>query len=123
MYRWHGYPAYPPHFGNGYGPFYTPYNSQQNGANGAVPPYPAYYNQAGPHQSGGLLPMNSDSFLKGALIGAAAAYILTNENVQHSMIKGTVKAWSLLQGGVEEMKERFRDAEAEIMAEQADEDV
>jgi FtsZ-binding cell division protein ZapB len=51
------------------------------------------------------------------LIGAAAAYILTDENVQRTAIKGAVKAWSLLQGGVEELKERFRAAKAEIRPE------
>ena len=59
----------------------------------------------------------SDRFLKGLLIGAAAAYILTNESVQRTAIKGAVKAWSLMQGGVEEIKERFHDAEAELRAE------
>jgi hypothetical protein len=58
-------------------------------------------------------------FLKGALVGALAAYLLTNDNVQQAVINGSVKAWSLLQGGVEEMKERFRDAEAELHAQQA----
>jgi hypothetical protein len=59
----------------------------------------------------------NERFFKGLLIGAAAAYLLTNENVQRTAIKGAVKAWSLLQGGVEELKERFHDAEAEIRAE------
>lgn len=60
---------------------------------------------------------SNDRFLKGLLIGAAAAYLLTNESVQRTAIKGAVKAWSLLQGGVEELKERFQDAEAEVRAE------
>jgi len=55
-------------------------------------------------------------FLKGAAIGAAVAYLLTNEKVQQSAIKKSVKAWTLMQGGIEEIKERFRDAEAEIQA-------
>lgn len=62
---------------------------------------------------------SNDRFLKGLLIGAAAAYILTNESVQRAAIKGAVKAWSMLQGGVEEIKERFQDAEAEIRAGEA----
>lgn len=56
-------------------------------------------------------------FIKGALVGAAAAYLLSNESVQQNAIKAAVKAWSMLQGGIEEMKERFRDAEAELHAE------
>ncbi len=90
------YPAYPA---------YSPYGG-----------YPAYGTQY--QQSSSLLPR--DRFLKGLLIGAAATYLLTNESVQRSVIKGTVKAWSLLQGGVEELKERFHDAEAEVRAESAE---
>jgi hypothetical protein len=62
----------------------------------------------------------NDRFLKGLQIGAAAAYLLTNETVQRTAIKGVVKAWSLLQGGVEELTERFHDAEAEIRAEKGE---
>lgn len=118
MYRWHGYPPHYPYQGPYYGANYGPqYGNGYAQPNGQQVSYPAQAEAEAP--SGGLLPLSSDSFIKGALIGAAAAYILTNENVQHSMIKGSVKAWSLLQGGVEEIKERFRDAEAEIMAEQS----
>lgn len=62
----------------------------------------------------------NDRFLKGVLIGAAAAYVLTNEKIQHAAIKSVVKAWTLMQGGVEELKERFQDAEAEVRAQAAD---
>jgi translation initiation factor 2 alpha subunit (eIF-2alpha) len=37
--------------------------------------------------------------------------------VQKNAIKSLVKLWSLFQGGVEEIKERFKDAEAEIKTE------
>ena len=63
-----------------------------------------------------VLGISSSSLMKGVLVGAVAAYVLTNENVQQSVIKTAVKAWALMQGGVEEMKERFRDAEAELHA-------
>jgi len=76
--------------------------------------YPRYAPQFQPAQNSSLF---NDRFFKGLLIGAAAAYLLTNESVQRTAIKGAVKAWSLLQGGVEELKERFHDAEAEIRAE------
>lgn len=59
---------------------------------------------------------STSRFVKGALAGALIAYILTNENVQQSAIKTAVRAWSFMQGGVEEMKEKFRDAEAELHA-------
>ena len=76
-----------------------------------------YMPQYPQQQSSSLL---NERFFKGLLIGAAAAYLLTNENVQRTAIKGAVKAWSLLQGGVEELKERFHDAEAEIRTETAE---
>lgn len=60
-------------------------------------------------------------FLKGAVAGTAVAYLLSNENVQHAVIKTSVKAWMMLQGGVEELKERFKDAEAEIVAVETEE--
>lgn len=64
--------------------------------------------------------MGNDRFMRGLLIGAAAAYLLTNEDVQRTVIKSAVKVWSSVQGGIEEAKERFRDAEAEIQAAVAD---
>lgn len=118
MYRWHRYPPYPCYYGNGYGQAGYGYGPNAMPAPMPLQPQPQASTKAG----GGLIPYTSSSFLTGALIGVAAAYILTNENVQHSMIKGTVKAWHLLQGGVEEVKERFQDAEAELMAEQAAEE-
>lgn len=71
-----------------------------------------------PHpQRHGVFGFANERFFKGLLIGGAAAYLLTNEDVQRTAIKGAVKAWALLHGGVEELKERFHDAEAEIRAE------
>jgi hypothetical protein len=61
-----------------------------------------------------LLNFGNDRFLKGLLIGAAATYLLTNESVQRTAIKAVVQVWSTLQGGIEEAKERFHDAEAEL---------
>lgn len=85
------------------------------------PAYPAYYPQQAMPAPAPQASFLNERFVKGLLIGAAAAYILTNENVQRTAIKSAVKAWSLLQGGVEELKERFQDAEAEIRAEAGDE--
>lgn len=58
----------------------------------------------------------SGRFLQGLLIGGVAAYLLSNEQVQQSVIRSAVRVWSTVQGGMEEMKERFRDAEAELHA-------
>lgn len=86
------------------------------------PGYPAYAPYYPPPAATTAAPsFLNERFIKGTLIGAAAAYLLTNENVQRAAIKGAVKAWSLLQGGVEELKERFQDAEAEIRAEAGNE--
>ena len=121
MYKWYGH-----HPRAGYG---HPYCAATHMPQQPYPvDYEAYYAQmagqaydpaqAAQNNSSGT-PWTSDKFIRGALIGAAAAYVLTNENVQHSVIKGTVKAWNMVQCGVEEVKERFRDAEAEILAEEA----
>ena len=82
-----------------------------HGDSAQVPAYQALPPRA-QSSSGSILPR--DRFLKGLLIGAAATYLLTNEQVQRTAIKGVVQAWSLLQGGLEEIKERFGDAQAEL---------
>ncbi|AFL73346.1 hypothetical protein [Thiocystis violascens] len=76
--------------------------------------YPVYYQQQQQQPVRSLLSMPNDRFVKGLLIGAAVTYLVTNEQVQRTLIKGVVKTWSLLQGGVEEVKERFGDAAAEL---------
>ncbi|TLD87895.1 YtxH domain-containing protein [Helicobacter sp. MIT 05-5294] len=53
-------------------------------------------------------------FLKGALIGAVATFILTNENAQRAIFKGFAKVSSLFESGIEELKERYEDAKAEV---------
>ena len=117
------HPHYPPPY------WYAP--PPQAGA-----PYPGYPPHPGAYMPPGTMTMPTQvpvappanpsmmgsSFVKGALIGAVAAYLLTNETVQQGVIKTAVKSWSMLQGGVEEMKERFRDAEAELHAADFEED-
>lgn len=58
-------------------------------------------------------------FVIGLLVGAGVAYLLTNEAAQQAAIRSAVRGWHLVRGGVEELKERFRDAEAELQAGQA----
>lgn len=53
-------------------------------------------------------------FLKGALIGAVATFILTNEDAQRAIFKGFAKITSLFESGIEELKERYEDAKAEV---------
>jgi len=93
--------GYWPQWGYPYGPAW--------GAGPGVAPPPA--------AQGSLF--TNPRFIRGALVGAAAVYLLSNENVQHAAIRSLVRVRSLVQGGVEEMKERFRDAEAELHASQA----
>jgi hypothetical protein len=78
--------------------------------------------QAPASSSSSFFNLGNDRFLKGLLIGAAAAYLLTNESVQRTAIKGVVKLWGGIQGGVEEIKERFHDAEAELQASESHKD-
>ncbi len=72
------------------------------------------------HHDGGLgsfFNFRDERFVKGAITGAALTFLLTSDTVQKNAIKSLVKLWSLFQGGVEEIKERFKDAEAEIKTE------
>lgn len=52
--------------------------------------------------------------LKGALIGAVATFILTNEDAQKAIFKNFAKLSSLFEVGIEELKERYEDAKAEV---------
>lgn len=95
--------GYPPNYGNAYP--------------GAYPvAYPGTFAAGQYQQQTPFFNFSNERFVKGMLIGAAAAYLLTNESVQRSVIKGAVKAWSMVQGGAAELKERFHDAEAELRA-------
>lgn len=78
--------------------------------------HPMPQNLTAHHTQAPLFNFNNDRFMKGLMIGAAAAYLLHNESVQRSAIKGAVNLWGSVQGSVEELKERFRDAEAELHA-------
>ena len=66
-------------------------------------------------------PLPNDSsatadFIKGALIGAAVTYLLTNEKVQDALFKTAAKTSGMFQAGMEEVKERYEDAKAEAAA-------
>ncbi|XPV69526.1 MAG: YtxH domain-containing protein [Halarcobacter sp.] len=57
---------------------------------------------------------NNADFIKGALIGAAATYLLTNKNAQQTIMKAFSKGNELFQAGMEELKERYEDAKAQM---------
>lgn len=64
----------------------------------------------------GRYPVNAD-FVRGMAIGAAVTYVLTNETVQKAIFRGIAGIVGTVQGGIEEIKERYNDAEAELHAE------
>lgn len=70
---------------------------------------------------GGLTSMlpakRSEQFLLGAAIGAAAAYLLSDQELRGQLIKSGIKLYSNLMGGVAEMKEQVADLQAEVEAE------
>ena len=126
--QWHVPPA-PPGYPLGQQQVSAPYPGAQmppqafyGAAPGTMPMQPMQPPQAVPEAQNGNGSLVSSNFVKGALIGAVAAYLLTNDSVQQGVIKAAVKSWSMVQGGVEEMKERFRDAEAELHAANMDQE-
>lgn len=61
----------------------------------------------------------SEQFLVGALIGAAAAYVLSDEELRGKLIKSGLALYGNLTGGLAEMKEQVADLQAELQAGQA----
>jgi hypothetical protein len=93
-------------------PYYLPINNNN---------YNPYIQNDAMHYSPPSLPIEkkssaSSDFVKGALIGAAVTYLLTNNNVQNALFKTVAKTSHLFQMGMEEVKERFEDAKAEVAA-------
>lgn len=103
----------------------NPYINQGQNTNNPIQTNP-YINQGinnqmqEPNQT---LPQNdkNDSFIngdfvKGALIGAGVAYLLTNKTTQQAIFNGFSKGSELVQAGIEELKERMEDAKAQMEA-------
>lgn len=68
----------------------------------------------------GLLPSGrKEQFLLGALLGAAAAYVLSDEELRGKLIKAGLRLYTGMAGGLEEMKEQVADLKAEVAAEQS----
>ena len=103
-------------------------NSSMNTATGANPyiSHPSAFMADGFGQPGSTdyMQQNSslfgssttDQFVKGAAVGAVAALLLSNESVQKFTMGSLAKVWTMLQGGMEELKEKFEDAKAELDA-------
>ena len=61
---------------------------------------------------------SNGDFIKGALLGAAVTYLLTNKNAQESIFKAFGKGSELFSAGIEELKERYEDTKAQMQAKQ-----
>ncbi len=80
---------------------------------------------AAPGMNGGFLhnlqglvgSRNNEQFIVGALIGAAAVYVLGDEEMRAKLMKGMMKLYAGIAGGIEEMKEQMADLKAEVAAE------
>jgi hypothetical protein len=57
-----------------------------------------------------LLDFDDKDFWKGALVGAAAVLLLTNENVQRALFRGAVKGRDAVEEGVGKVKDKVRAA-------------
>jgi len=69
--------------------------------------------QANPVSNSGF---SNGDFVKGALIGAAVTYLLTNKDAQKTIMKAASKGSEFFQAGMEEIKERYEDARAQMEA-------
>lgn len=65
------------------------------------------------------LDATSSTFWKGAVLGAGVALLVTNEAVQKAVVKTVSKGMAAASAGVEELKEKYEDAKAEVDAEAA----
>ncbi|MDR3212962.1 MAG: hypothetical protein LBT71_03445 [Azoarcus sp.] len=61
----------------------------------------------------------SEQFLIGAAVGAAAVYVLSNEELRGKVLKGGIALYSSLAGGFAELREQVADLKAEAEAEKA----
>lgn len=58
----------------------------------------------------------NEQFLLGALVGAAAAYVLSDEELRGKLMKSGISLYSSLAGGYAEFKEQMADMQAEVDA-------
>lgn len=59
----------------------------------------------------------NEQFMLGALLGAAAIYVLGDEKLRGKIIKSGMNLYASVIGGLEEMKEQAADIRAELEAE------
>ena len=68
---------------------------------------------APPSALGSWFDYSNSSYIKGLVVGTSVTLLVTNPTVQTAVAKSAVAAWTAVVGGVEEIKERIRDAKAE----------
>lgn len=59
----------------------------------------------------------AEQFLLGAVLGAAAAYVLSDEELRGKLMKSGINLYTNLMGGYAEFKEQMADLQAEAEAE------
>lgn len=62
----------------------------------------------------GWFAFSDPGYIKGLVLGAGLAYLLTNPNVQRAIVKGSVSLLAAVQGGFEEVKEQIQDIKCEM---------
>ncbi|MGB0126458.1 MAG: YtxH domain-containing protein [Rhodocyclaceae bacterium] len=130
-YYWPGYgqpvppaPGYPPQFASPYPPGYAPDMASAAMGQQARGPNMAQVMQEIANGGNGLssltklLDFDDKDFWKGALVGAAAVLLLTNDSVQRALFRGAVKGRDAVQDGVdgikqgaEKVKQKVREAQ------------
>ncbi len=109
--------------------YQTPTQSQQNTVDLAAASEPKVYavpqndsvQQTLPATASFLgLNIGSATFWKGAALGAGVVLLVTSETVQKAVVKTISRGMAAASVGVEELKEKFEDAKAEVEAEAMD---
>ncbi|MDR1463023.1 MAG: YtxH domain-containing protein [Azoarcus sp.] len=85
-----------------------------NSANAAAP---GFFSEMGAW----LRKRPSEQFLVGAVLGAAAVYVLSNEELRAKILKGGIELYGSVAGGLAELREQMADIKAEIEVEKTGE--
>jgi hypothetical protein len=118
----HGYAPYDEAaaYGPGYGSAYGYGGGFRHPRNGYGPGNyaPGGFNRDFLREMPSLFPsQHTDQFLLGLLLGAGAAWVLSDEEIRGKLIKSVMKVYAGVAGGFEELKEQMADIRAEVAAE------
>lgn len=90
-------------------------NQYQYFSEGSYPNYSdGYQLQSTPGALSNWFDFSNQGYLKGFIAGAGITFLLTNPAMKRGIIKGIVGLTSVVQGGVEEVKEQVQDIKAEM---------